>query len=163
MRALVLAVHILSGGLGLLAGPLAMLARKRPLRGGRAWHRQIGLLYQGCVTGLCLSALGLVLFNPSVWWLALIAIGTQVAALVGWRSAPSRRGGDVGVHVTAMCSSYVSFVTAFLVVNFDGLLWWVLPTVVGSPLIAWSSRRAVIGYGVSHAAAGRSRRLRSPA
>ncbi|MGH3500968.1 MAG: hypothetical protein ACRDQA_08750 [Nocardioidaceae bacterium] len=147
MRELLLAVHIASGAAGLLLGPLSMWARKRPGRGRRHWHRQLGLAYQVAVVGLCASALGLVAVNPSVWWLGVIGIATEAAAVTGWVTRPSRRPDLVAVHVGTMCGSYVSFATAFLVVNSGSLVWWILPTLVGSPLIAWTSRRAVAQYG----------------
>ncbi len=50
-----------------------------------------------------------------------------------------------------MAGSYISFVTAFLVVNFDGLVWWILPTLVGAPLIGWAVARAARTYGTSPA------------
>ena len=43
-----------------------------------------------------------------------------------------------------MCGSYISLVTALLVVNWGSPLAWILPTVVGSPLIAVTSRRAAL-------------------
>src|SRR5262245_32003759 len=50
-------------------------------------------------------------------------------------------------HISLMCGCYISFGAAFLVVNF-GLaspLAWVLPTIVGSPLIALTVVRAQSG------------------
>jgi len=41
-----------------------------------------------------------------------------------------------------MCGSYVSLVTALLVVSWDSPLAWILPTVIGSPLIARARARA---------------------
>lgn len=148
MHTAFLIVHVICGGLGLLIGPLAMAVRKRPRRAGVHWHRQLGLAYQATVTGLCVSALGLVALKPSVWWLGVIAVATQASAAVGWLTRPSRRPAKLTTHIAAMCGSYISFVTAFLVVNIDGLVWWFLPTIVGSPLIAWSSRRASSRYAV---------------
>ncbi len=148
MHAALLALHIGCGGLGLLIGPLAMAARKHPRRAGVHWHRRLGLAYQATVAGLCISALWLVALRPSLWWLGLIAVATQVAALVGWHTRPSAPPSMVTVHVGAMCGSYISFLTAFLVTNVDGPAWWFLPTVVGSPLIAWTARRATSTYAV---------------
>ncbi len=41
-----------------------------------------------------------------------------------------------------MCGSYLSFVTAALVVNWTSPLAWLLPTAVGTPLIIWAVQRA---------------------
>jgi len=151
MHTTFLTLHVICGGLGLLIGPLAMMVRKRPRRAGVHWHRWLGLAYQATVTGLCSSALGLVALKPAVWWLGMIAVATQAAAAVGWLTRPSKRPARLKTHIGAMCGSYISFVTAFLVVNSDELVWWFLPTVVGSPLIAWSSRRATSRYAVRSA------------
>jgi len=41
-----------------------------------------------------------------------------------------------------MCGSYISLVTALLVVNFPGSpIAWVAPTAVGTPLITWTNIR----------------------
>lgn len=148
MHTAFLTVHVICGGLGLLIGPLAMVVRKRPRRAGVHWHSLLGRTYQATVTGVCLSALGLVALKPSVWWLGVIAVATQAAAFVGWVTRPTARRATLSIHVGAMCGSYISFVTAFLVVNTDGLVWWFLPTIVGSPLIAWTSQRASSRYAV---------------
>ena len=41
-----------------------------------------------------------------------------------------------------MCGSYVSLVTAFLVVNVGSPLVWALPTVIAFPLISLAAKRA---------------------
>jgi hypothetical protein len=44
-----------------------------------------------------------------------------------------------------MCGSYISFLTAFLVVNL-GLgspLAWIAPTLIGTPMIAWATVRSL--------------------
>ena len=45
-------------------------------------------------------------------------------------------------HVGLMAGSYVSLVTALLVVNWSNPLAWILPTVIGTPLIARATARA---------------------
>lgn len=72
----------------------------------------------------------------------MIAAATEAAALVGWFVRRRHRPGWLPWHVSLMCGSYVSFLTAFLVVNWHTPLAWILPTVIGSPLIAMSARRA---------------------
>lgn len=132
MRSIVLVAHILSGTLGLIIGPLVMRSPKR-----RGRHTSLGVVYQFTTLGLCTTALGLVALNPAVWPLALIAAATEAAALLGWRVRRRARDGWLRLHITLMCGSYVSFVTAFLVVNVPNSPWpWVVPTVVATPLIA---------------------------
>jgi len=137
MRMFLLTTHITAGSLGLLIGPVAMLMPKRP-----GWHPRLGRAYQLLIALLCLSAGGLVVLKPSLWWLAVIAALTWAAALGGWWAQRHQPRGWLQLHVSLMCGSYISLVTALLVVNFQGsLVAWVAPTVVGTPLITWTNIR----------------------
>jgi hypothetical protein len=144
MRTGLLVVHILAGSLGLLVGPAAMLAPKRA-----GWHPRLGIAYQALTCLLCLSAFGLVIEKPALWWLGVIAAATWSAALGGWWARRRRVGGWLLWHIGLMCGSYISFVTAFLVVNL-GLgspVAWVIPTLIGSPLIG----RTILRVARAHA------------
>ena len=147
MRTLLLTVHISSGTLGLLAGPLAMLLPKR-----RGWHPWIGRFYQLCVALICLTAVGLAVMQPALWWLGVIATATWAAALAGWQLGRRRPPGWLPWHISLMCGSYISLVTALLVVNLGvhAIIAWALPTVVGSPLIARAAYRAATSPHVPH-------------
>jgi Predicted membrane protein (DUF2306) len=138
MREILLGVHIAVGTVGLLVGPAAMLAPKR-----RGRHPTLGRVYQISTAVLCLSAFGLVAYRPSLWWLGVIASATWAAALGGWWAARRRPPGWVRWHLNLMCSSYISFVTALLVVNlgFGSPIAWIAPTLVGTPLIARANAR----------------------
>ncbi len=136
----VITIHVIAGSLGLLAGPAAMLAPKRP--GG---HPRLGYAYQALTAALCLTAFGLVAFRPTLWWLGLIAAATWAAALGGWWARRRRFNGWPAWHIGLMCGSYISFVTAFLIVNL-GLgspLAWIAPTLIGTPLIARTTARSL--------------------
>jgi len=138
MRMFLLTVHISAGSLALLTGPLAMLAPKRP-----GWHPRLGLAYQVLICLLCLSAGGLVILKPSLWGFGIIATLTWAAALGGWWMRRHQPRGWLQWHVSLMCGSYISLVTALLVVNLSGRspIAWILPTAVGTPLIAWKNVR----------------------
>jgi hypothetical protein len=143
LRTAVLAVHVAAGGVGLVLGPLAMSATRAPGR-----HTWAGTGYQGAVAVVTTSALGLA--APAwarLWPLAVIAVGTEAAALAGWWLAHRRNPGWLPWHIRLVCGSYVSLVTALLVVNWSSPLAWVAPTLVGSPLIALAAWRAPIGNG----------------
>jgi hypothetical protein len=137
VRPFLLAVHIAAGGAGLLLGPLAMALPKRP-----GWHPRVGRAYQVAVALLTTSAVGLVVLEPALWWLALIGAATEAAALAGWAVRRRARPGWRPLHLRLMCGSYVSLVTAFLVVNVSSPLVWVLPTIVATPLISLAAKRA---------------------
>jgi hypothetical protein len=140
VRALLLTVHITSGLTGLVIGPLTMRA---PNRRGR--HTRLGTAYQVITAALCVTAIGLVVIHPAVWPLAVIAVATEAAAIGGLVVRRRARPGWLPQHIGLMCGSYVSFVTAFLVVNFPGsIVPWLVPTIVATPLIARSVARAAI-------------------
>ena len=137
MHTALLVLHVGSGSLGLLVAPFGMAARKR-----RGRHTSLGYVYVGLVSVLALSAVGLAAYHwGRLWWLAAIAVLTEAAALGGL--VARRRGWDAW-HVSLMCGSYVSLVTALFVVNLGGPVAWILPTVVASPLIALTVRRAAV-------------------
>lgn len=148
LHTIFLSLHIAAGSAGLLIGPAAMLARKAP-----GLHPRLGLVYQGIVAALSGSAIGLVTLSPArLWPFAVIAVATEVAALAGWFAVRRHHPGWLPLHVSLMCGSYVSFLTAFLVVNWHSPLAWVLPTVIGSPLIAMAARRAAAAQDLPPAA-----------
>ncbi len=138
LHTVLLSVHVAAGTAGLALGPMAMAAPKR-----FGWHPRLGLGYQAAVAAMTASAIGLVVLAPArLWWLGLIAAATETAALAGWRERRRHTPGWLGRHIRLMCGSYISFVTAALVVNGGGPIGWVLPTLVGAPLIEAAVRRA---------------------
>jgi hypothetical protein len=138
IRDALLAVHICAGVGGLLVGPIAMRAPKR-----RGLHTRAGLAYQVAVAVLAATALGLVVLAPGrLWGLGVIAVATEAAALAGLAVERRRAPGWLSWHIGLMCGSYISFVTAALVVNWASPLAWILPTIVGTPLIAAATAHA---------------------
>src|ERR1700744_6493885 len=137
MRIFLLTTHITAGSLGLLAGPMAMMMPKRP-----GWHTRLGLTYQLLIASLCLSAGGFTTPKPTLWGLGVTAALTGPAALGGWWARRRQPRGWLQLHVSLMCGSYISLVTALLVVNSPGSpIAWLAPTAVGTPLITWTNIR----------------------
>jgi len=138
LQTVLLGVHVTAGTVGLLLGPVALAAAKQA-----GWHPRLGLAYQGAVAVMTTTALGLVALAPGqLWGLGLIAAATEAAALAGWRVRRRHAPGWLGKHIRLMCGSYLSFVTAALVVNWASPLAWVLPTLIGTPLINRAVTRA---------------------
>jgi hypothetical protein len=135
MHDLLILAHVAAGAVGLAAGPLAGLARKR-----RGLHTTAGWAYQACCAVLCLSALALVALEPALWPFALIAVPTQLAAAGAVVVRRRRRPGWLPLHVQLVLGSYVSFVTA-LVVQVAGGSWWIVPVVVGSAVTSVATAR----------------------
>jgi len=128
--------HVAAGTLGLALGPLAMVLPKR------ARHAVVGRVFVGVTVVMTTTALALALLSlPGNAHLAVIATATLAACVAGLVVRRRRRPGWLRPHVVLMLSSYTSFTTAFLLTVWDSPLAWVLPTVVGSPLIALTVRR----------------------
>jgi hypothetical protein len=130
LHSVLLGVHVAAGITGLLLGPLALVAPKH------VRHARLGVAYQSVVAVMTSSALGLVALAPGrLWALGGIAAATEAAALAGWRVRRRGAPGWLPRHIRLMCGSYLSFVTAALVMNWASPLAWVLPTLIGTPLI----------------------------
>ena len=129
--------HVVAGVLGLLLGPLVMALPKRRDRHGLA-----GRVYVPVTVVMTTTALGLFALDPGrLWGLATIAAATLVTALAGASLARRRPRGWLPAHIRLMSASYLSFVTAFLLTQWSSPLAWVLPTVVGTPLMALAVHR----------------------
>ena len=130
LRTVLLVSHVAAGVAGLLIGPAAMAASLRDHRGTASAGA-----YRAAVTVLATTTVGLVALNPALWPFLLLAAGTEAALLLARTAQPLAR------HVRLVCGSYVSLVTALLVVSWGSILAWVLPTVIGTVLVERASRR----------------------
>lgn len=138
-----LTVHIAAGSAGLLLGPVVMFACKR-----RGAHTAAGEAYHWVFLVLFLSAVALAVLDwDEVWWLAVVGAGSYAFALLGYLAAKRRRPGWLGAHVSGQGGSYISMVTAILVVNLGSAspLAWIAPTVIGTPIIAWVNLQVASG------------------
>jgi hypothetical protein len=142
LHGLTLGIHIASGTAGLILGPITMRAAKR-----RGRHTRAGEAYHWILLTVCVSATVLALLDWSqLWWFLPIAVGSYGFALLGYIAAKRRWDGWLLAHVAGQGGSYIALVTALLVVNLGGpLVIWFLPTIVGSPLIAWVSFQVASG------------------
>jgi hypothetical protein len=141
-----LLIHIVLGATALVVGVVAMRAAKRP-----GLHTRAGEAYHWIVLGVCVSAVAIALTDwARLWWFVPISVGSYAFALLGYVAAKRRWRGWLTAHVTGQGGSSIAMVTALLVVNWQPLtgipgratLWpWVLPTLVGTPIIAWVNAR----------------------
>src|SRR6478735_3914930 len=138
-----LTVHVLAGGVCVVSGAVAALARKRPGR-----HPRAGTVYLCGLLVLANTAGVLAVVRwPHDVQLLLIAFLTATFGVVGWWVRRRRPAGWMRWHGIAMAASYVALLTGFYVDNGPQLpLWdrlptvayWVLPTLVGVPLTWWA-------------------------
>lgn len=147
---IVLTIHVSAGVAGLVLGPIAMQAGKR-----RGRHTRAGEAYHWVFLVLFVSAVVLAALNwDRSGFLAFVAAGSYAFALLGYVSAKRRRPGWLLNHITGQGGSYIAMTTALLVVNWENLsgtpgrdspLPWVLPTLIGSPLLIWLAREIAAG------------------
>jgi uncharacterized membrane protein HdeD (DUF308 family) len=142
----VLAVHVLAGMVCVIAGAAAAFFRKR-----RGPHPRAGQVYYLALIIVFLSLTALSALRwPANTHLLIIGTITFTAATAGvwarrrrWRNWPRTHGTLMGV-------SYIGLLTGFYIDNGPNLpLWrelppasfWVLPTIIGVPIVLIALRR----------------------
>ncbi|MDQ6595022.1 DUF2306 domain-containing protein [Bacillus salipaludis] len=146
MFSVFLVTHIVTGAVCLVSGLLAMFARKRKGR-----HTMSGEVYHGAYVLVFVTALVMsVLHWQESQYLFYIALFSYGLALYGYVAVKRKWKNWLGAHIGGMLGSYIGIVTATLVVNvpripvlkeWPVLVFWFLPTVVGTPLIMRVGRR----------------------
>ena len=141
----IVAIHVLAGLICTVAGIVAMLT---PKCAGR--HPSAGTVYYwSLVVFLSMTALSILRWphNTHLFVLGILSFG---AGVVGRRARRRLWRRWLPVHITGMAVSYILLLTAFYVDNGPHLpLWrslpplalWVLPSLVGLPLLIWALRR----------------------
>jgi hypothetical protein len=142
----IVAVHVAAGLVSTVAGVVAMLARKRAGR-----HPSAGAVYYWSlvVVFLTMAALSILRWphNTHLFALGIVSFGTGT---IGRMARRRRWRGWFRVHVMGMGVSYILLLTAFYVDNGPHLpLWrslpslahWLLPSVVGLPILVWALTR----------------------
>jgi hypothetical protein len=142
----IVAVHVAAGVICTVAGIVAMLA---PKRSGR--HPSAGTVYYWSLVVVFLTMAALSILRwPANTHLFVLGVLSFSAGVVGRteqrRLAPVR----LRIHVAGMGLSYILLLTAFYVDNGPHLpIWrslpplahWVLPSLVGLPILIWAITR----------------------
>ena len=141
-----LACHIAAGLTCVISGALATTAAKRPGR-----HTIAGTVYFWSLTVVFASATIMALLRfAQDWHLLLIAMVAFATGSLGYLARRRRWRGWLRVHLLGMSGSYIALLTGFYVDNGPNLpLWnrlptiafWLLPSLVGIPLIARAMAR----------------------
>lgn len=137
-----LGVHVAAALVAIVTGILAMLSHKRPARHVGAGRWYLAALIVVFATSCVLASFRWPTDAP------LVAVGAVAvaAAVYGFAFRRLHRPGDIP-HILAMGISYIAMLTAFYVDNGPHLpIWdllptwsfWLLPSLVGGPLIARS-------------------------
>lgn len=135
-----LIIHILAGTICLISGIVAMSAKKK-----KGKHTKIGDIYHFSYVFVFITALVMSIIHwqesKHLFYIALFSYGL---ALFGYLAVNQKWKNWIGAHIGGMLGSYIGIVTATLVVNIPNipilnqlpiLLFWFLPTIVGTPLI----------------------------
>jgi hypothetical protein len=139
----IVGVHVIAGLLCTVAGIVAMLS---PKRAGR--HPTSGTVYYWSLVVVFLTMATLSILRwPANTHLFILGIFSFGAGTVGRMARRRTWRGWLPVHITGMAVSYILLLTAFYVDNGPHLpLWsslppvayWVGPSLVGIPLLAWA-------------------------
>ena len=142
----IVAVHVAAGLVSTVAGIGAMLT---PKRAGR--HPSAGAVYYWSlvVVSLTMAALSILRW-PHNTHLFVLGILSFSAGAIGRMARRRLWRRWLPVHIAGMAVSYILLLTAFYVDNGPHLpLWrslpplafWLLPSLVGLPLLIWALRR----------------------
>ncbi|TDF93015.1 DUF2306 domain-containing protein [Paenibacillus piri] len=143
---LLLIAHIAAGTICLLSGACAIFVRKQ-----KGLHTVLGETYHIHYIFVFLTA---VIMSMMKWselqYLFYIALFSYAQALYGYLARKLRWSNWLSKHIIGMLGSYIGIITAVLVVNGEPvtaltgipkLSLWFIPTIIGSPLIFFTTRR----------------------
>lgn len=147
---LLLMFHIAAGCVCLISGILAMTSKKRKGR-----HTVSGEIYHFFYVIVFLTAVSLsILHWEESAYLFYIAVFSYGLALLGYLAGKIRWKYWLSTHIGAMLGSYIGIVTATIVVNIPRvpilnelpvLIFWFLPTIIGTPLITKVANKYSLG------------------
>jgi hypothetical protein len=142
----IVAVHVAAGLVCAIAGIAAMLTAKRSGR-----HPTAGAVYYWSLVVVFLSMAALSILRwPHDTHLFVLGILSFGAGTIGRAARRRLWRGWLRLHISGMAISYILLLTAFYVDNGPHLpLWrslpslahWLLPSLVGLPLLVWTLRR----------------------
>jgi hypothetical protein len=140
-----LVIHILCGMTAVISGALAATAKKRPGR-----HPRAGRIYLWALGGVFVTAtiMAIIRWRQDAHLLAIAVIAFSLG-LYGYQARHRHRPGWPPHHAIGMGGSYIALLTGFYVDNgpflppwnqLPHLTYWLLPSIVGVPLI-WLALR----------------------
>jgi hypothetical protein len=142
----ILALHIPIALLAVATGMVAMLKSKR--RGG---HTRFGSIYFWSLGALFGTSVALAAMRWSDdYHLFILGAVAFTAAVMGRTARRQRWRTPIDLHIVGMGLSYIAMLTAFYVDNGKNLpiwkdlphvMYWLLPSAVGVPLIVWALGR----------------------
>jgi hypothetical protein len=142
----ILAIHVPVGMVAVVTGVAAMLSHK-----GSGAHTRFGSIYFWSLGVLFITSTGLAAMRwREDYYLFFLGALSFSVAVTGRTARRQRWKMPIDLHIVGMGVSYIAMLTAFYVDNGKNLpIWrdlphvtyWLLPSAVGLPLIAWALRR----------------------
>lgn len=147
-----LVVHIGAGLIAVVTGAVAILSPKRKGR-----HPDYGTIYCGALVMVFATTSGLAALRWSAdGYLFVLGAAAFVAGSAGYAARRVRWPGWLAFHISGMGLSYVVLLTAFWVDNgprlpvwnhLPAIAFWVLPSLIGIPIIVAALRRHTDVFG----------------
>ncbi|OFD52209.1 hypothetical protein BWGOE4_56920 [Bacillus mycoides] len=140
MFRVILFIHILVGVICLIAGLAAMVAPKK-----KGLHKKLGEIYHFSFIIVFITTVAMAIMHwESSSYLLYIGIFSYSLALLGYLAGKFKWKNWVAIHIGSILGSYIAILTAVLVVNvnrmpilnnYNPLIFWLIPTIIGSPII----------------------------
>jgi uncharacterized membrane protein len=155
----IVGIHVLFGLAAVIIGAVAMLSKK-----GYRRHSKFGTTYFWCLFGvfITMSTLSVMRWAES-YHLFILGSLSFATALFGRAAARRHWNQWPRLHLTGMGTSYILMLTAFYVDNGKNLpLWkelpeiafWILPGMVGLPILVYALFRHPLVLGVDRSQGG---------
>jgi hypothetical protein len=138
--------HIAAGLVAVVAGATAMLSPKRSGRHPKAGRTYYTMLCVVCATAVPMAAMR---WSEDAYLVVLGALSLAAASL-GYLARHYHWRSWIQLHIAGMGTSYIVLLTAFYVDNgprlpvwdrLPVLAFWIVPSLIGLPLIAAATRR----------------------
>jgi len=136
-----IAIHVVTGVVCVIAGAIAMLSAKQPGR-----HPRAGTAYYRALIGVFVTMAVITAFRwPDDKHLFVLGVLSLGAATIGRAARRGHWRYWAPIHISGMGGSYILLLTAFYVDNGPNLpLWrelpplafWLLPGAIGCPILA---------------------------
>ncbi len=137
---IILSIHILAGLICVATGVFAMLSKKQ-----HGFHSKSGYIYYKSLWVVFITASVIAVLRwQEDHYLFILGLISFCAAFIGRMAIKNKWPKWSIIHITGMGLSYIFLLTAFYVdngkflpvwKNFHPLVYWLLPTVIGVPII----------------------------
>jgi hypothetical protein len=133
-------IHVAAAMVCVVAGIVAMFAKKQP-----GVHPKAGKIYYSFLWVVFITVLIIAIVRwTEDYYLLILGTISFLSAFIGRKALKNKWGKWTIIHISCMGFSYIVLLTAFYVdngkslpvwENFPPLIYWILPTLIGIPII----------------------------